>query len=141
MDINYRYIDKNDFHKGYLSLINSYISYKNFCDFVNDLNNYHQIIVIEKNNNIIGTGTIFIEKKLTYDISYMGHIENILIHKNYRSKGYGEVLVKKLIEHGKNNKCYRIDLNCGRELENFYRKNNFRINQISMRYMIKENFK
>ncbi len=33
---------------------------------------------------MIGTGTIFIEEKLTYGGCRMGHIEDIFVHKNHR---------------------------------------------------------
>ena len=49
------------------------------------------------NNNIIGSGTILIEEKLTYGGCKMGHLENIIINKKYRGKGYGEKLIKELL--------------------------------------------
>lgn len=136
-----RKINKNDFEK-YSKLIESNVSQNYFNDFVNNvLNNKHIIYVIELNENIIGSGTLFIEKKLTYGGCKMGHIENIFIDKNFRGNGYGEKIVNKLLEYAKNNKCYRVDLSCVKELENFYTKNNFSTNNISMSVMFKENFK
>ena len=70
----------------------------------------------------------------------MGHIENILINENYRKRGYGEQIVRKLLELCKSKKCYRVDLNCNSELENFYKKNGFEKKHICMNVYFKENF-
>ena len=54
---------------------------------------------------------------------FVGNIENILIDEKYRGNGYGEKIVNKLLEMCKEQKCYRVDLNCSYELEHFYQKN------------------
>lgn len=125
----------------YKEFIQSEIDMEYFKYFIdNILNKNHKIIIMEVNNNIIGTGTILIEEKLTYGGSKLGHIENILINKDYRGKGYGEILVKELLKICKKEMCYRVDLNCVKELEEFYNKNNFNKNCISMNIYFKENF-
>ena len=87
----YRNISRNDFSQ-FKELINSKFSYDHFCSFLkNILNENNIIIVLEMNNNIIGSGTILIEEKLTY-----GGCKNIIINKKYRGKGYGEKLIKLL---------------------------------------------
>tara|TARA_B000000475_G_C16000145_1_gene448614 strand:+ start:1079 stop:1498 length:420 start_codon:yes stop_codon:yes gene_type:complete len=139
--MNIRKININDYKK-YISLINISISKENFDNFINNvLGELHIICVLEKNNEIIGTGTLYIEKKLTYNISKMGHIENIFIDKNHQGNGYGEKIVKKLLEYAKNKKCYRVDLTCIEELIPFYNKNNFTKKNVSMNVYFKENFK
>ncbi len=138
--MNIRPINTNDYKK-YISLINISIDKKSFDNFItNILGDLHIIYVLEKNNEIIGSGTLYIERKLTYNISKMGHIENIFINKNHRGNGYGEKLVKKLLEYAKNKKCYRVDLTCTEELIPFYKKNNFTITNVSMNFLFKENF-
>lgn len=126
----------------YKNLINSNITEKFFTNFINNvLNDNHIIMVLEdEEDKIIGTGTILIEEKLTYGGCKMGHIENILINENYRKRGYGEHIVKKLLELCKHKKCYRVDLNCSSELENFYKKNGFNKKHICMNVYFKENF-
>ncbi len=70
----------------------------------------------------------------------MGHIENILIDEKYRGNRYGEKIVNKLLEICREKKCYRVDLNCSSELENFYKKNGFNKKHICMNVYFKENF-
>jgi len=138
---NFRNIVKNDYNE-YIQLIHTDISKEKYDIFIdNVLGDYHQIIVLELESKLIATGTLLIEEKLTYGGCKMGHIENILVDETYRGKGYGELLVKELLDKAKNIMCYRVDLNCNVELENFYRKNNFNASSISMSIFFKENFK
>jgi glucosamine-phosphate N-acetyltransferase len=135
-----RQIDKRD-SINYITLIESNIlqeDYNNFID--NILGDYHCILVIEQDNTIIGTGTLLIERKMTYGGCSMGHIENILIDKNYRSNCYGEKIVKELLEIANKKKCYRVDLNCSSELERFYSKNNLEKKHICMNIYFNNNF-
>ena len=136
----FRNINCNDYDQ-YIKLIDSTISKDDYNQFINEkLHVNHQIIIIEENKNILGTGTLFIEDKMTYGGCKMGHIENILIDTNYRGKRLGECLVKYLLNVAKENKCYRVDLTCNKELEKFYKKNKFTKNQISMSILFNENF-
>jgi len=105
------------------------------------MNNQHIIVVYEKNNDIIGSGTLLIEPKLTYGISYLGHIENILVHENHRNCGIGKNIVKYLIDYAKNNSCYRIDLACEEKLIKFYQDVGFNKQIVCMSMINKENFK
>lgn len=136
-----RNLVEDDYEK-YINLLKISVKKEYFINFINNiLNVNHIIIVMEVSNNIIGTGTILIEEKLTYGGCKLGHIENILINNDYRGKGYGEILVKELLKICKEKGCYRADLNCVRELEKFYNKNNFNKNTISMNIYFNENFK
>lgn len=133
-------LSKNDY-KQFTTLINSNISENDYNNFINEvLHEDHLIIILKLNKNLIGTGTLLIEKKLTYGGCKMGHIENILIDENYRGNGYGELLVNHLLKLCKEKKCYRVDLNCNSELENFYKKMNLKQKHICMNIYFKENF-
>ena len=137
----FRNVATNDYNE-YIKLIHTDISKEKYDIFIdNVLGDYHQIIVLELENKLIATGTLLIEEKLTYGGCKMGHIENILVDETYRGKGYGELLVKELLDKAKIMKCYRVDLICNIELENFYKKNNFNASSISMSIFFKDNFK
>ena len=121
-----RNIQINDFNKNYLNLLNQLSKTKfNFDEFekyVNNLNDNHHIRVIEINNRIIATGTLFIESKLIHNINKVGHIEDIIIDKNHRGKGYGMLIINNLIDIAKKNNCYKVILNCNNNLRKFYEK-------------------
>ena len=136
-----RKLEEKDYIQ-YIRLINSSITKYFFNNFIrNTLHDNHIIYVIEFDNLLIATGILLIEEKLTNDGCFMGHIENILVDEKYRGKGFGEIIVKKLLEIAKNRGCYRVDLICKPELENFYKKNNLQNNNIGMNILFKENFK
>lgn len=138
--MNFRNITYIDYEQ-YKNLINSSISYDYFKHFIDTiLNNNHIIIILEIDNTIIGTGTLFIEEKLTHGGCRMGHIENILIHSEYRQKKFGVHLIKYLLHIANIQQCYRVDLNCSDELETFYNKNGFNKKYICMNILFKENF-
>ena len=136
-----RNITCNDYY-SFTTLININISIDIFKLFINNLNlNRHIIVIYEKDNEIVGTGSLLIEPKLTYNISYLGHIENIFVKENYRNKGIGKEIVNFLINYAKEKLCYRIDLACEDKLINYYKSLGFdkKINCMTM--LNKENFK
>lgn len=49
---------------------------------------------------IIGTGTIFFEPKMIRGGKSVGHIEDIVVHPNYRSFGIATTIIRKLIDLG-----------------------------------------
>lgn len=129
-------------YEKYKNLINSNITKEYFNNYINNvLNENHLILILEDDmENIIGSGTIFIENKLTHGGCKMGHIENVIIYDKYRGNGYGEKIVNKLLTICREKKCYRVDLNCNYELENFYKKNGFEQKHLCMNIYFKENF-
>ena len=136
-----RNISYDDFEK-FIKLINININKVSFELFINNLNpNRHIIIVYEKDNEIIGTGSLLIEPKLTYNISYLGHIENIFVETNYRNKGVGKEIVEYLVNYSREKLCYRIDLVCEDRLIKFYKELGFNKQLICMSMLIEENFK
>ena len=135
-----RKINTSDY-KIYSKINNTNITLEYFNKFINNiLNKYHSIYVLQQENIIVGFGTLILEHKLTHDGCIIAHIENIIIDENYRKKGYGNILIKELIEICKKEKCYKIILNCDYNLKEFYKKNNFTSNKLSMELLIKENF-
>jgi glucosamine-phosphate N-acetyltransferase len=136
-----RIIENSDYI-NFSNLLNLNISKDVYNLFINNLNkNRHIIIVYEKNNELIGTGTLLIEPKLTYNICYLGHIENIFVTENSRNKGIGKEIVKFLTDYATKFGCYRIDLACEEKIINFYKELGFNNNLTCMSMLIKENFK
>lgn len=139
--MNIRKIIFKDYDE-YIKLINSSISKEYFNYFIsNILNDNHSIFVCELNNKIIGTGSVFIEQKLTNNGCKLAHIENIYIHPNYQRKGYGKQIINYILNHSDKKKCYRADLVCYDDLIDFYFKNNFTKKQNSLQFLFKSNFK
>ena len=118
--MEYRYLQKEDFNKNYLDLLEQLtevnkhlITYEKFSNFVENLN---------KNHKIIATGTILIEDKLIHGMSKVCHIEDIVICNTNRGMGLGKGLISFLINIAKDEDCYKVILNCKKEYVGFYEK-------------------
>ena len=96
------------------------------------LENNKKIFIFEVNNNIIGTGSIFLEKKISHDFKNVGHIEDIIVDKEFRGNGYGKYIINYLINYAKNNNCYKIILNTDEKNIKFYQKCGFKKTNIEM---------
>jgi glucosamine-phosphate N-acetyltransferase len=116
-----RILEKTDYNKQYLQLLNQLtiiepdnISRDAFYTFVDNLNDKHQIYVIEDTqlNIIIGTITILIEPKLIHTMGFVCHIEDVVVHKDFRGLKLCKLLINKATEIAKNNGCYKIILDC-----------------------------
>ena len=82
-------------------------------------------------NEIVAYGSIVVENKIRGEVA--GHIEDIVVDKNYRGRFIGENLIKELTNIGKKNSCYRITLFCKENLENFYSRQGFKKSSINMK--------
>ena len=62
----------------------------------------------------------------------VGHIEDLIIDEKFRGNGYSKLIVKELIEFGKEKECYKIILNCKDHYVGFYQKMGFKLNDNTM---------
>jgi len=108
------------------------ININQFVDFIIDIPKGAEIYVLKHGEYVIGCGTLIIERKMIHNFSYVGHIEDIFIRPQYRSKGYGKILISKLNEIALENKCYKVILDCKEELCKFYLKCGFENKNIQM---------
>lgn len=129
-----RKIETNDYDKKYLDLLTQLttidknkITKNMFSNFVQSLNENHIIFVIEVDNKIIATTTLLIENKLIHEMGKVGHIEDVVVDKKYNGKNVGKTLIEFVCEHGKNQKCYKIILDCSDNVTKFYEKCGFSI--------------
>ena len=134
--VNFRKLQKDDYDKNYLELLEQLTvvgkyDREKFEKIFNSINSF--IYVLENDNKIIVTGTLLLEQKFIHQGKCVGHIEDIVIHKDYINQGYGQDLIKFLINEAKNMNCYKVILDCYPEFENFYNKNNFKKSGIQMR--------
>jgi glucosamine-phosphate N-acetyltransferase len=92
---------------------------------------------VENKISIIGSGTIIFEPKIIRSGKYVGHIEDIVVDKNFRSMGISKKIIDKLNFLAKENNCYKIILDCKANLCDFYEKSGFEKHGIQMsKYLI-----
>ena len=92
------------------------------------------IEVVEENGKIIGSATLFIEQKFIHNGGKVGHIEDVVVSKEYEGKGIGIKLVTSLLEKAKAMNCYKTILDCNDELIPFYERIGFKQESTQMRY-------
>lgn len=131
---HFRKLTHNDYI-SYLNLIQQFrptsYSKEQFKTYISSLHQIN-IIVMIYNNQIIASGTILYETKLIHNISLYAHIEDIIVDNQFRKQGIGKLLIEYLIQCCKNKNCYKILLDCQKELIPFYEKNKFQENGVQM---------
>lgn len=142
--MKFRKLRKDDFEQ-YINLMNEFrpLNFKITSDkfeeiydiiFRNDI-----IYVIEKHNELIGTGKLLIEQKFIHNLSKYGHIEDVIIKKKYRKNKYGTIMIKHIVDECKKKNFYKITLTCNKKLISFYKQNNFEVYDIHMSQLLKNN--
>lgn len=127
-----RLITKEDYNKNHLELYKQLtiiypeeISKEQYNNFIDNLNENHQIFVICLDDKIIATITVLIEKKLIRQLGKVGHIEDFVVDKKYTGKGLGRKMLNYVVNYCKEKGCYKVILNCDDHNKNFYEKCGF----------------
>ena len=131
-DIAVRLFEIHDYHKGFLTLLNQLTPTAIACSFETftkqmkvmlDVNPCTEIYVIEDSGCIVATAKLLLEFKLHNDFTYMGHIEDVVVHQNHRGKGYGKRIMEYVRDAAiKKYGCYKIVLDCSETNVPFYEK-------------------
>lgn len=95
-------------------------------------------LVAEQSNTVVGTATLHVLEKLIHGGSFVGLIEDVSVKDKYQGKGIGKLLIEELIKIAEDKKCYKVILNCNKEVKTFYEKMGFKSNEIQMRLDIKD---
>ena len=86
----------------------------------------HIIAVAEMDGKIVGSTTLLIESKFIHNGGTVGHIEDVVVNKNYQGQKIGEKIMKFLIEISKKRGCYKTILDCTDDVKPFYEKLGFK---------------
>ena len=97
-------------------------------------NENHIIHVAELNGKIVGSTTLLIEQKFIHEGGFVGHIEDVVVNKEFEGQGIGMKLVLSLLDVAKERKCYKTILNCEDKLIPFYEKIGFKQKSTEMRF-------
>ena len=97
-------------------------------------NDNHVIHVAELDGKIVGSTTLLIEQKFIHKGGIVGHIEDVVVKKEFEGQGIGMKLVLSLLDIAKNRQCYKTILNCEDNLIPFYEKVGFKHKSNEMRF-------
>ena len=140
-EIIIREIEENDLEKGFLETLDFL---RNASDLdknkANEIlkkikqNPNHIIYVAIDNKKIVGSTTLLIEQKFIHDGGLVGHIEDVVVRKDYEGNGIGIKLVTSLLERAKEKNCYKTILDCKDYVKQFYERIGFKRESNGMRY-------
>ena len=128
----FRKLCKNDLNSDYFSLLQELTTspypenkediYAHFDTMINS--GLLILVVIEEieSRKIIGSGSLILEPKLIHGLSYVGHIEDIVISTTCRGKGLGKNLINLLCDISESKGCYKVILDCSEDNAKFYEK-------------------
>ena len=86
----------------------------------------HIIAVAELDGKIVGSTTLLIESKFIHDGGLVGHIEDVVVNKEYQGQKIGEKIMRFLMDISKNRGCYKTILDCTEDVKPFYEKLGFK---------------
>ena len=136
-----RKLEKEDFQKGFLNSLDtlreaSNISKEKALEIFNLIqsNPNHIIVVAEINDRIVGSITLLIEPKFIHQGGFVGHIEDVVVGKEFQGNQIGEKIVKYTLELAKKHNCYKTILNCSDEVKQFYEKIGFKYHSNEFRF-------
>ena len=139
--IEIREIEEDDIEKGFLETLDflrnaSGLDKNKTKEILKKIkqNPDHIIHVAIDDKKIVGSTTLFIEQKFIHDGGLVGHIEDVVVRKDYEGQGIGMKLVISLLDVAKQKKCYKTILNCEDNLSPFYEKIGFKKATNEMRY-------
>ena len=140
-EIEIREIEEGDLEKGFLETLDflrkaSDIDKNKAKEILKKIkqNSNHIIYVAIDNKKIVGSTTLLIEQKFIHDGGLVGHIEDVVVRKNYEGNGIGIKLVTSLLERAKEKNCYKTILDCNDDVKQFYERIGFKRESNGMRY-------
>ncbi len=140
-EIIIRKISESDLENGFLESLDNLkhasdleqTTAKNILNkILNDEN--HIIHVAEYDGKIVGSTTLLIEQKFIHQGGFVGHIEDVVVKKEFEKLGIGMKLVNSLLQVAEERKCYKTILNCEDSLKSFYERIGFKHKSNEMRF-------
>jgi glucosamine-phosphate N-acetyltransferase len=136
-----RELKKEDLWNGFLTTLDSL---RQASDISKDIaekvfekinsNPNHIVAVAELGEKIVGSTTLLIEPKFIHEGGLVGHIEDVVVDKNFQGQKIGEKIMNYLLEIAKNRGCYKTILDCTDDVKPFYEKLGFKHTANELRF-------
>ena len=136
-----RELEKEDLWNGFLTSLDSLrqasdIS-KNVAEEVFEKinsNPNHIVAVAVLDEKIVGSTTLLIEPKFIHKGGLVGHIEDVVVDKNFQGQKIGVKILKYLLEIAQNRGCYKTILDCTDDVKPFYERLGFKHTANELRF-------
>lgn len=131
-EIRIREITETDYQNGFIECLSvltetgdiSYEDFKERYNLIKSKGDYTILVAVYK-NRIVGAGTLFIEYKFIHKLALKGHIEDIVVSKDFQKHGIGKRIVSALVDISMKKGCYKTALCSKEETVPFYKKCGF----------------
>ncbi len=140
-DVTIRKLEEKDLFRGFLTSLDSLkkasdLNENKAKDVFNKIksNPNHLVFVVILDDKVAGSTTLLIEPKFIHQGGKVGHIEDVVIAKEFQGSGIGEKLINFVLEYAKKNDCYKTILDCSDDLKPFYEKIGFKKHSNCMRF-------
>jgi len=140
-DVTIRKLEEKDLFRGFLTSLDSLkkasdLNENKAKDVFNKIksNPNHLVFVVILDDKVAGSTTLLIEPKFIHQGGKVGHIEDVVIAKEFQGSGIGEKLINFVLEYAKKNDCYKTILDCSDDVKPFYEKIGFKKHSNSMRF-------
>jgi len=130
----FRFLEQDDFHKKYFELLSFLTSSPTprLEEWTEQYKKIKQnpifIFVIEdkQNSAIVGSITCLIESKFIRNLGKVSHVEDVVVHPDYRNKRFGTKLLQLGIDFSNKFGCYKVILDSRDDAMRFYEKLGFK---------------
>lgn len=140
-DVTIRKLEEKDLFRGFLTSLDSLkkasdLNENKAKDVFNKIksNPNHLVFVVILDDKVAGSTTLLIEPKFIHQGGKVGHIEDVVIAKEFQGSGIGEKLINFVLEYAKKNDCYKTILDCSDDVKPFYEKIGFKKHSNCMRF-------
>lgn len=83
---------------------------------------------------LAATASLVVEPKFIHGGKRVGHLEEVVVDRDYRGEGLGERIVRYVAHEAITRLgCYKVILNCVEDNIGFYQKTGFRLDTVGMR--------
>lgn len=140
-DVQVRELKKEDLFNGFLTSLDSLrkasdISKERAEEIFKKItsNKDHIIAVAVSDGKVVGSATLLIEQKFIHNGGLVGHIEDVVVDRNFQGKKIGKKIIEYLLEYSKNRGCYKTILDCNDYVKEFYERLGFKHNANALRF-------
>jgi glucosamine-phosphate N-acetyltransferase len=125
------WLKSKDFHRLYSQLTKcALLTQEEFEEWFDTVQNNDCFVlfgvVTRRNPQLIGLGTVWLHPRYYRSRGMSAHLEDIVIDEHHQHLGLGRKLVEKIKSWCKDRGCYKIQLNCQSELQEFYKSLGFK---------------
>ncbi|MES1908326.1 MAG: hypothetical protein MHM6MM_001281 [Cercozoa sp. M6MM] len=138
-----RPLQRSDFDTGFLELlakltmvgeVDRALFERTYSEMFDDENSPYNVAVVRHRSSgkIVATAAMFVERKFIHECGKVGHIEDVVVHDEFRGKSLGVHIVNYALQIAKQQGCYKAILDCREGLEHFYNKSQLEKKGIQM---------